>query len=165
MFVQIIEQVEDEMEAEADGGDLPAPAAAAAPPLPDAPPDNRELLTAKKFFSTFNIKKGVDLMVECWRSINVATIQHGWKKALAEMNTAQEGAGSMNEERQTVAAAMTAVLNAAKAINLEGYNQVDASDMEELIKETIIEVNVEEVVEEEENEQQRDQQEPTNEPS
>ncbi|XP_045119026.1 uncharacterized protein LOC123508986 isoform X2 [Portunus trituberculatus] len=123
-----------------------------------APGRPKEIMTAQNFFRNFDIKKAVDLMVECWNFVNAATVKHGWRRVFPWIE-AETSSGarelSTTQERQSVAAAMGSLLQLAKTLPISGYDIVSAAGIENLIGERVAGPSAEDMLEEENEEEEK----------
>ncbi|KAG7169058.1 hypothetical protein Hamer_G011762, partial [Homarus americanus] len=106
---------------------------------------------AIKFYKEFDIKKGVVITVEHWKEITLATIHHRQRNALPGRDL------SAILLPKTIEAAIEAVEEAARAVQVSRYNQLQPEDVRELIGAE--DMNIEEMIKDEDFEERAEREE------
>ncbi|KAG7163294.1 Tigger transposable element-derived protein 1-like 77 [Homarus americanus] len=87
----------------------------------------------KQFWRTFNVKKAVDLLVEGWDQLSVATVRHAWRHVLQGIPGVRQSK-SVTGEVQTVAVAMDLAREAAQSVTVAGFSETTNDDILEVIR-------------------------------
>ncbi|KAG7174540.1 hypothetical protein Hamer_G016442 [Homarus americanus] len=125
-----------------------------------SPPHNREVLSVCEFGKKYNVKNAADRIVEAWRKINVATVLHAGKPLFnnSEANGAEQTEAS--RERQSVAATLMDMVEAAQSVPAPGFSDVQVEDLQEIIGHHQQQLTIKEMLEEDE---EQEEQQPTQE--
>ncbi|KAG7165927.1 Tigger transposable element-derived protein 1-like 22 [Homarus americanus] len=100
----------------------------------------------KQFWRVFNIKKAVDILVESWDQLSIATIRHAWRHVLHGI-PGERRSQSVTGEVQTVAVAVDLAREAAQTVTVPGFSETTNDDILEVIRNP--EVTADEMLEEE----------------
>lgn len=124
--------------------------------VPTSPPLTHDVIKVQEYWKKYNIKDAVDRMVKAWELINVATVLHGWKPLFPETKA--------GEGRQTADSTMQEAADAARLISTPSFQEVQATDIQEMISEHQPEPTIQEILLEDENEQPTNEEEPASVP-
>ncbi|KAG7165834.1 hypothetical protein Hamer_G023915 [Homarus americanus] len=109
-------------------------------PLATPPPCRKTLLatpvmtslnrmcSVKQFWKQFHIRHTVDHMVAAWNKITLATINHAWKPLFPHLSNARSAV-------QRQADLLEAAVESARSVPTPGFREVDAEQINEMLKE------------------------------